>query len=234
MWTFAVAVIPAIVLIVYIMIRDKYEHEPIGKIVLAFFVGMVSIPLDLALISIFDLDELPYLLDGEILQQVGTAFFSAAIPEEISKFVILFLLVWWSKDFNERMDGIVYAVCIGMGFAGIENVLYLYENYDNWLGVGIGRALLAIPGHFFFAILMGYFYSLAHFASSVGKKPMYLLLAIGVPVLAHGLYDGFLMVQSVLPDIACLLTFAVLFLLNRLRKISKKHIAHLLQKDGVA
>ena len=96
------------------------------------------------------------------------------------------------------------------------------------------RALFAIPGHFFFAIIMGYFYSLAHFASNVGKKPMYLMLAIGIPILAHGLYDGFLMVQSVLPDIACLLSIAVLILLNRLRKVSNKHIANLLRKDGVA
>ena len=100
MWTFAVAVVPAIVLIVYIMIRDKYEREPIRKILLTFFAGMLAIPLDLLIIGIFGLDELPYLFDGDILQQIGTAFFSAAIPEEISKFIILFLLVWWSKDFN--------------------------------------------------------------------------------------------------------------------------------------
>ena len=103
-----------------------------------------------------------------------------------------------------------------------------------WLGVGIARALLAIPGHFFFAIIMGYFYSLAHFTSNFAKKPMYLMLAIGVPVLAHGLYDGFLMVQSVLPGIAGLLSVAVILLLNRLRKITKRHIENLLKKDGVA
>ena len=100
--------------------------------------------------------------------------------------------------------------------------------------MGIARALLAIPGHFFFAIIMGYFYSLAHFASNFAKKPMYLMLAIGVPVLAHGLYDGFLMVQSVLPGIAGLLSVAVILLLNRLRKITKRHIENLLKKDGVA
>jgi hypothetical protein len=60
-----------------------------------------------------------------------------------------------------------------------------------------------------------------------------LLFAILMPILAHGLYDGFLMVQSVLPDIACMLSLAVIFLLIRLRKISKKHIANLLRKDGV-
>ena len=157
MWTLAVAIVPAIVLIVYIMIRDKYEREPIRKILLAFFVGMLSIPLDLLIIGIFGLDELPYLFDGEVFQQIATAFFSAAIPEEISKFIILFLLVWWSKDFNERMDGIVYAVCVSMGFATVENIMYVFDDPScAW-----GRALFAVPSHFLDAVLMGFFLSLA-------------------------------------------------------------------------
>ena len=152
---------------------------------------MVSIPLDLALIGIFDLDELPYLFDGEILQQVGTAFFSAAIPEEFSKFVILFLLIWWSKDFNERMDGIVYAVCVSMGFATIENILYVFDDPScAW-----GRALFAVPGHFLFAVLMGFFLSLAKF--TVKHKFRNWTMTLVAPILAHGIYDAILMVSDV-------------------------------------
>lgn len=221
MWTFAVAVIPAIVLIVYIMIRDKYEHEPIGKIVLAFFVGMLSIPLDLLIIGIFGLDELPYLFDGDILQQIATAFFSAAIPEEISKFVILFLLVWWSKDFNERMDGIVYAVCVSMGFATVENVLYVFEDPScAW-----GRALFAVPSHFLDAVLMGFFLSLAKF--TVKHKFRNWIMTLLAPILAHGIYDAILMVSDVVSEgWAMLLTivfYIFIFLLWRLclKKISE-------------
>ncbi len=221
MWTFLVAVVPAVVLIVYIMIRDKYEHEPIGKIVLAFFVGMVSVPLDLSLIGIFDLDELPYLFDGEILQQIATAFFSAAIPEEFSKFVILLLLVWWSKDFNERMDGIVYAVCVSMGFATVENVMYVFDNPScAW-----GRALFAVPGHFLFAVLMGFFLSLAKF--SVKHKFRNWTMTLLAPILAHGIYDAILMVADVATEgWAALLTivfYVFIFVLWRicLDKISE-------------
>ena len=85
------------------------------------------------------------------------------------------------------------------------------------------------PGHFFFAILMGYFYSLAHFT----HHGMYRWLVIVALVLAHGLYDAMLMVAQVLPDIAMFLTLGVIFLLNRLRHLSKAHITHLLKKDGV-
>ena len=191
MWTLAVAIVPAIVLIVYIMIRDKYEGEPIRKILLAFFVGMLSIPLDLALISIFGLDELPYIFDGEVSYQIATAFFSAAIPEEISKFVILFLLVWWIKDFNERTDGIVYAVCVSMGFATVENVMYVFDDPScAW-----GRALFAVPSHFLDAVLMGFFLSLAKF--TVKHRFRNWTMTLLAPILAHGIYDAILMVSGV-------------------------------------
>ncbi|MBQ4009668.1 MAG: PrsW family intramembrane metalloprotease, partial [Bacteroidales bacterium] len=186
-----------------------------------FFAGMLAIPLDLLIIGIFGLDELPYLFDGDILQQIGTAFFSAAIPEEISKFIILFLLVWWSKDFNERMDGIVYAVCVSMGFATVENVMYVFEDPScAW-----GRALFAVPGHFLFAVLMGFFLSLAKF--TVKHKFRNWTMTLLAPILAHGIYDAILMVSDVASEgwslLLTIVFYVFIFLLWRLglKKISQ-------------
>ena len=182
---------------------------------------MLAIPLDLLIIGIFGLDELPYLFDGDILQQIGTAFFSAAIPEEISKFIILFLLVWWSKDFNERMDGIVYAVCVSMGFATVENVMYVFEDPScAW-----GRALFAVPGHFLFAVLMGFFLSLAKF--TVKHKFRNWTMTLLAPILAHGIYDAILMVSDVASEgwslLLTIVFYVFIFLLWRLglKKISQ-------------
>ena len=75
MFVLAGAVVPAVVLIVYILLRDKYEREPIKKILLTFFVGMLSIPLDLLTIYIFGLNNLPQMFDNVVLQQIATAFF---------------------------------------------------------------------------------------------------------------------------------------------------------------
>ena len=201
MWTLLVAVVPAVVLIVYILIRDKYEREPIRKVLLTFFAGMLAVPLDLFIIGIFDLDYLPLLCDGAVSAQIATAFFSAAIPEEFSKFVILFILIWRSKDFNERMDGIVYAVCVSMGFATVENIMYVFEDPScAW-----GRALFAVPGHFLFAVLMGFFFSLAKF--SVKHKFRNWTMTLLAPILAHGIYDAILMVSDVASEVwAALLT----------------------------
>ena len=212
---FVAALLPAFIALYIIYRKDKNNPEPTGQLVKALFYGVLSAPLSFLLSVPFKEMGLYNEESTTITGQLAMAFFGAAIPEECFKMLMLWLAVRNNRYFDEHFDGIVYAVCIGMGFAGIENVLYLYDNYDN-------------------CILMGYFYSLAHFASNIAKKPMYLMLAIGVPVLAHGLYDGFLMVQAVLPGIAGLLSVAVLLLLNRLRKISKKHIENLLRKDGVA
>lgn len=218
------AVVPAVVLIVYILIRDKYEREPIGKIVKTFFLGMLSVPLDLLLIWIFGLDDLPQMFDGAVTQQIATAFFSAAIPEEISKFVILILLIWRSKDFNERMDGIVYAVCVSMGFATIENIMYVFDDPScAW-----GRALFAVPSHFLDAVLMGFFLSLAKF--TVKRRGWNWFLTLFAPIMAHGIYDSILMVSDVVSEgwatLLTILFYVFIFLLWHLclRKISQ-HVA---------
>ena len=231
---FIAALLPVLIAFYIIYRKDKNNPEPTWQLVKALFFGVLSAPLSMLLSVPFKEIGLYSEESTTITGQLAFAFFGAAIPEECFKVLMLWLVVRNNKHFDEHFDGIVYAVCIGMGFAGIENIMYLFENYEEWLSVGIGRALLAIPGHFFFAIIMGYFYSLAHFTKSYVKKPMYSMLAIGAPIMAHGMYDGFLMVQSVLPDIAGFLTLAVIYLLFRLKKITKNHIANLLKKDGNA
>lgn len=105
-----------------------------------------------------------------ILGSVSAAFFGAAIPEEIAKFIMLWLLLRKNRYFDEKMDGIVYAVCVSLGFAALENIMYLYSNEETYLPVGIARAIFAVPGHFYFGILMGYYCLLAKFYSKTPKR----------------------------------------------------------------
>lgn len=179
------SILPVLILLIYIYRQDKYEKEPLGLLMLAFFGGIVSIFIDLALISgvinqIWYSDSVFY-----------SAFWEAGFPEELSKFIVLFLLIWRNKNFNEHMDGIVYATFVGLGFACLENVLYVIEG---GIGVGIIRALISVPGHFLFGVMMGYFLSLAKFDDR--NRVLNLVLAIAVPAIAHGLFDWLLMVTD--------------------------------------
>ncbi|MCK6618664.1 MAG: PrsW family glutamic-type intramembrane protease, partial [Cyclobacteriaceae bacterium] len=81
------------------------------------------------------------------------AFAVVAFLEELSKFVFIRGILYHNKNFNEPLDGIVYAVMVGMGFATAENMIYVWHGGG---GTAIMRMFSAIPAHALFAILMGY------------------------------------------------------------------------------
>lgn len=209
----ALSVLPVILLMIFIYRQDKYEKEPIGLLIRAFIGGMVAIPLDLLLVSLID-----------SVFYTDTAFHSAFIEagfcEELSKFIILFLAIWWNRNFNEYMDGIVYAAFVGLGFACVENIMYVFQG---GIGTGLVRALLSVPGHFLFAVIMGYFFSLAKF-SKTGRFG-YLMAALFGAVLAHGLFDWLLMLPEHISEALGVIIFG-LFLLGdiKLWKIGLKYI----------
>ena len=163
------------------------------------------------------------------LGSICSAFFGAAIPEELAKFFMLWLLLRKNVHFDEKMDGIVYAVCVSLGFAAIENIMYLFTNADSYLSVGIARAIFAVPGHFCFGILMGYYYSLAKFYPKAPKKNKILILA--APILVHGVYDSILFIIDVTPAISGILLIVFLFFCHKMWKYASRSIKEHLQRD---
>lgn len=192
---FIVALLPVLVLIYYINSKDSLSPEPVGQLVRAFLFGLLSAPLSF-MVSVplmylgFFSDEVTSVSDA-----IRTSFFGAAIPEEAAKLFILWIVVRNNKYFDEKMDGIVYAACVSMGFAALENVLYLV-NAEDYMSVGISRAFTAVPGHFCFGIVMGYYYSLAAFEKR--KVLINKILTFAAPVLVHGIYDSILFAASAL------------------------------------
>lgn len=177
------AVLPAIILFIYVYRKDTYK-EPLSLLIWTFIVGMLSAPC-----STFFSGMLPDSIQaGPFLSAAYTAFLQAAVPEELAKFLLLYALIWNNRHFDEMFDGIVYASIVGLGFAALENILYVM-NYGT--GVIVSRGLLAVPGHFFFGVAMGYFFAYAKF--DVQNRGRYLVLTLLVPILLHGIYDGLLM-----------------------------------------
>lgn len=181
---------------------------------------MICVPLDLLLVG--GIHQLFY---SETI--FYSAFIEAGFCEELCKFVILFLTIWWNKNFNEHMDGIVYAVFVGLGFACVENVLYVLsagaESFGTGISTGIVRALLSVPGHFLFAVIMGYFFSLAKFNEK--GRAGFLLTSLFAAALGHGLFDWLLMFVNYLSPLFSLVILA-LFIWGdiKLWKIGLKYI----------
>ena len=185
----AIATAPGVAIGLYIYLKDKHEREPIGLLIKAFMFGMLSTLLtfiiSIPISSMIPIDE------QDIGEQAIHAFLLVALIEEFSKFVFLRGVLYRNKNFNEPFDGIVYSVMVGMGFATLENILYVS---DGGVGTAILRMFTAVPAHASFAILMGYFLGKAKFER---KKGYYAIYALGVATLFHGSYDYFLFIAYV-------------------------------------
>ncbi|MBP3762315.1 MAG: PrsW family intramembrane metalloprotease [Bacteroidales bacterium] len=190
---FLSAVLPVAVLLWFVYRRDRLHPEPLGKLLLTFLAGCFSVVPAAAmeaLLSAFG-PGLP-VLDG-----LYNGFVVAGLSEELCKLVLLMLVVWRSPHFDEYFDGIVYAVYLSLGFACVENVMYVYSSTDA-LATALMRGLLAVPAHFLFAVTMGYHLSLAKFDPS--DRSRHLFHALFYPLLLHGTYDALLMVGEGLGD----------------------------------
>jgi RsiW-degrading membrane proteinase PrsW (M82 family) len=161
--------------------------EPIGLLMKCFFGGFLTIIIDLIIVKL--ISPIGAGFNSAFGKSFFDAFFQAGFPEELSKLIILYWIVWKHKDFDQHFDGIIYAVFVSMGFALVENLMYVYKG---GLNVALMRAVLAVPGHGFFAVAMGYYFSLAKF--HVGpKKTAFFAKCLLVPAILHGLYDFALM-----------------------------------------
>ena len=96
------------------------------------------------------------------------------------------------KAFDEPYDGITYSVMVSMGFATLENILYVAEG---GMSTAIMRMFLAVPAHAAFAVIMGYYVGLAKFNPS--KRNIYLIFGVIGASALHGAYDFALMQQSI-------------------------------------
>ena len=226
---FFAAILPAIVLIIHIYNRDKWQKEPPRQLFKAFVYGVASAMIVLLLPAFGLVSESP---GTEISAQIGNAFRTAAVPEEMAKRLMLWLFLRKCKEFDEHMDAVVYAVCVGMGFAATENILYLFSNLQSWVATGIMRALISVPAHFFFAIIMGYFYSLAHFR--LGRiRILDAVFTLLVPVLAHGIFDALLFVSAMSQELAGILTLVFIVGFFFLRKYASSLVDKILETDRV-
>lgn len=189
------AVTPALVIMVYIYFKDRYEKEPLGLLTLNFLLGAIlSVGLTFALSPLVN-----GLIAGwgktDVAEMALKAFIGVALVEEFSKYIVVRIFAQRRAAFNEQFDGIVYAVMVSMGFAALENILYVYIH---GVETGILRAFTAVPAHASFAILMGYFMGKAKFSNQRFLLNMTGLLAA---TLFHGAYDFFLFLYWI-PGIA--------------------------------
>ncbi len=188
------ALLPTFLLMIYVYSKDRGDKEPLGLLALLLAAGaLCSIPAAFIEGVLGGVAEA--FLSGEALA-MADAFLIVAVAEEGCKLAALRLITWRNKEFNYTFDGIVYSAAVSLGFAGLENILYLMS-----YGIEIApvRGVLSVPGHLAFSVFMGFFYSEAKKADGLGyaggvRKNM--RRAFIIPVLAHGFFDFCLMSEN--------------------------------------
>ena len=224
-----ITLLPSLALLVYIYRKDRVEKEPRKLLVGLFFAGVGATVLAIILELILQGflieaffgetvgDELVFDTYGSMVAyQFIENFFCVALVEEISKWLFVFRFTRKSKNFNCLFDGMVYAAVVALGFSAAEDLLYVL---GEGLGTALARIVTAVPGHFFFGIIMGYFYSkwrVTYQAADLERKlaanhvipasqtPFssggLLAMSIVVPALVHGTYDFIASTMGYLPD----------------------------------
>lgn len=216
------ALLPAALLMIYIYRKDKLEREPLSLILKLLALGAAScLPasaLELGITWVIDQLGIRNVYFSIFLE----SFLVAALCEELMKFIFLRVMTWKHKSFDYQFDAIVYGVSVSLGFAALENVLYVVQS---GFATGLLRAVTSVPGHAFFGVFMGYFYGFAKLSETQKRdteKREYLALTLLVPILLHGVYD-FIAFAMELSDLWIIVFFAfivVMYVLG-LRRINR-------------
>lgn len=221
------ALLPPILLLLFVWHKDATK-EPFRQLLKAVIFGaLICIP------AVFWESFMGTLLfNGEepttIIGTTLNAFLCAAVPEETLKLIALWLVLRRNPYFDEHFDGIVYAVCVSLGFAAVENVGYVLNHEEAWVSVAVTRALMAVPGHYAFAVFMGYYYSMYHFVRHDATTAISILL---VPVLAHGIYDSLAMSSMVNPLIGGLGFVFLIFFCIKMQRVAYDRLTQMIDRD---
>ena len=219
------ALIPAIFLMVQVYRLDRIEKEPAGLLlrlaVFAALSGLVAGVVEGALTRVLGL----VLREGSMLYLAAENFLAVALVEEACKRWPVMKFAWNHPAFDYRFDAVVYCVFSALGFAALENILYVAE-YG--FSVAVSRALLSVPGHCFFAVYMGVYLGQAKMAERAAQRYYielpdetpgpYLRASLLVPTLLHGFWDFSLSVGGGLMT-ALFYLFVAAFFIDAYRKL---------------
>jgi RsiW-degrading membrane proteinase PrsW (M82 family) len=210
------AVAPAAFLLHFVYVRDKYQREPLRLVLRVYFISFLTVIPAVVL----------EMLGSAVVDASGTAallqiglltFVVIGLAEEGSKLAFLRWLAFHHREFDEVYDGILYAVAVSLGFATVENVLYVLSapGYGAQIATLVARAFMSVPVHGLLGVIMGYYVGRAKFAATGNERRRLFLTGLLLATFCHGLYDFLLiaMDEGDVGDFAAVFALGVLVLL---------------------
>jgi RsiW-degrading membrane proteinase PrsW (M82 family) len=219
-------IVPGLLWMWIVYRTDRYEPEPKHLVLSTFLLGA------LAVLPAFGVERLvsaayPFLGAIERASQTGEArelwpiligcFLVVGPAEELAKFAAVRLYMFRDPEFDEPLDGIIYASAAALGFASLENLLYVVDFEHGlelkWGALGL-RSFLALPGHIIFAATWGLALGRRKFDE---RYPVWSRVALAAAL--HGLYDFLLIYPPARPLILFYMSVMVPVLVRQIRTL---------------
>lgn len=213
---FIIAITPVLIFLIAIYLTDRRDREPTKLLLLTYLFGALSVIPSIIVEEFL----IKFNIFSGLLKAAYNAFIVAAMTEEFFKRLVVVKLPFRTSYFNEKLDGIVYSVFASLGFATVENIIYVVFTYTNNPFIGLYRGIFSVPAHGVFGITMGYYLSLSRFDTDRTRKAANLRKSFTVPLILHGVFDFILMAN--IPELTLLFVPYVIFIwwINE-RKLSK-------------
>ncbi len=192
---YGLSILPIILILFYVYINDRIEKEPVLLLTLLFISGIIAC-ISSYYFQVLIKGFIPFLnksyYEMNILQIVFKSLITIAFIEEGLKWTLNYIFIRKNKNFNHMYDPIVYSTFVSLGFAALENFIYIKSYFSQGLRIVILRGFISIPCHAVFGILMGYFIGKSKKAkldNNYKDSKKYLLFSSLIPITMHFIYD---------------------------------------------
>ena len=182
-----IAILPIIILCIYIYRKDK-DKEPAALLRKVFIFGILSV-IPIMIIELFVSETISVSDNYNLISLFIAVLVGVALIEELFKWLVVYLKVYNHKEFNHAYDAVVYCVFSSLGFALVENLLFVFQN---GFAVGLLRAFLTVPSHTCNGVILGYFMGKAKQEEYKGNQKLsnrYMFYSLLTPILTHAIYD---------------------------------------------
>ena len=180
-----VAIAPGLALFSYFYLRKQIAKEPSRTLFHTFLYGAVMT---------FPIMFIQHVFEEEMLFSssfILNVLFTSGL-EEFFKWLILLLAIYRHVEFEDAYDGILYGASVSLGFATVENILYLLTYGTD---IAFIRALLPVSSHALFGVVLGYYFGRAKFADELDKKK-FIFIALIAPFVLHFIYNAIFSIQE--------------------------------------
>ncbi|WP_138417232.1 glutamic-type intramembrane protease PrsW [Aquibacillus sediminis] len=209
---------PTLALMTFFYLKDRLDSEPVTSVLKTFIYGAL-------LVFPIMFVQYAFLEEGIGQNPWIRSYILTALLEEFFKWFIFVYTVYKYTEFDSFYDGIIYGVSISLGFATVENLLYLFAHGIEY---AFSRALFPVSSHALFGVIMGYYLGKARYSSNHPRLVMF--LALFFPVLLHGSYDFIL--ETIKSNwMYVLIPFMILLWVTGLRKVKLANLHKAPQLD---